>query len=103
VPLVIENLSVQGLIVLLGVTGLLLHTDGFLKAFADDDNIFWEMDSGHALNIIEERVLLSLTSGELHTWQSQAITGTPCEVPEPKIVTKPSILTKLSIVFQRRI
>ena len=30
--LVIENLSVEGLIVLLGVTGLLLHTDGFLEA-----------------------------------------------------------------------
>jgi hypothetical protein len=30
--------------------------DGFLAAFAKNDNIFWYMESGHALNIIEELI-----------------------------------------------
>lgn len=28
-------------------------TDGFLAAYAKDDNIFWWMDSGHAQNVID--------------------------------------------------
>lgn len=31
-------------------------TDGFLKAFAENDNTFWLMESGHAKNIIEELI-----------------------------------------------
>jgi hypothetical protein len=36
--------------------------------------------------MIEERNLLSCGSVEVQTSQSQAITGTPCEVPVPKKV-----------------
>lgn len=36
---------------------------------------------------IEERNRLSFALVDLHTSQLQAITGTPCEVPEPKTVT----------------
>lgn len=32
------------------------NVDGFLKAFAKDDNTFWRMESGHAKNIIEELI-----------------------------------------------
>jgi hypothetical protein len=37
-------------------------------------------------SITDERNRLSLASDELQTSQSQAITGTPCEVPVPKNV-----------------
>lgn len=30
--------------------------DGFLDAFAKDDNTFWRMEPGHALNVIEELI-----------------------------------------------
>lgn len=32
------------------------NTDGFLKAFAENDNTFWRMEPGHALNVIEELI-----------------------------------------------
>jgi hypothetical protein len=32
------------------------NVDGFLKAFAEDENIFWRIPSGHALNVIEELI-----------------------------------------------
>ena len=32
------------------------NVDGFLKAFSEDDNVFWRMPSGHHLNVIEELI-----------------------------------------------
>ena len=29
------------------------NVDGFLKAFEADDNTFWRMEAGHALNVID--------------------------------------------------
>lgn len=30
--------------------------DGFLAAYAEDDNTFWRMESGHAMNVIDELI-----------------------------------------------
>jgi len=43
---------------------------------------------------MDERSRLSLGSAEAHTWQSQAITGTPCEVPVPK-----NVMVKVVVLF----
>tara|TARA_B110000483_G_C17705584_1_gene355101 strand:- start:58 stop:249 length:192 start_codon:yes stop_codon:yes gene_type:complete len=42
--------------------------------------------------MIEDLVLSSFSSWEIHTWHSHAITGIPCDVPDPNMVHTPFML-----------
>ncbi len=50
---------------------------------------------------IEDRKRLSLVSAEVQIAHGQAITGTPCEVPEPKNVMR--ILSKYPFRFEQKL
>ena len=48
---------------------------------------------------MDDLVRLSLRSFETQTSHSQAITGTPCEVPEPRTTTFPFTLRRYAYDF----